>query len=148
MRTTDELQSPPGGLLMADKDTVSEASIAAADHASRHWTAANVEGPIAIGSELHKQVTCLMFRETFNPYKPSIIDWPKLSCDARDRLVHLPIWDIAVQTEGKARLRMISYANSIADDEWCAAIGTNGWEEGRHKVDVQPAPGVWHLAGA
>jgi hypothetical protein len=64
---------------MADKDTVSEARIAAADHAARHW-------------------------------------------------------DIAVQTEGKARLRMISYANSMGEEEWCAAIGLNGWEEGRHKV--------------
>jgi hypothetical protein len=130
----DELQAPPGGLQMADKDTVSEAMVAAADHASRHWTAANVMGPIAIGSDLHKQVTCRMFRETFNPYKPSIIDWPNLSPEARDRLVRLPIWDIAVQTEGKARLRMISYANSTVHEEWCAAIGLNGWEEGRHKV--------------
>ena len=135
MKTADnKLQPPPGGLQMADKDTVSEASVAAADHGSRHWIADTVTGPIAIGSDLHKQVTCRMFRETFNPYKPSIIDWPKLSAEARDRLVHLPIWDIAVQTEGKARLRMISYANSMADEEWCAAIGLNGWEEGRHKV--------------
>jgi hypothetical protein len=119
---------------MADQHSVSEASIAAADHASRHWTAAYVKGSIAIGSELHKQVTCRMFRETFNPYKPSIIDWPKLSAEARDRLVNLPIWDIAVQTEGKARLRMTSYANSQPDQEWRSAIGLNGWEEGRHKV--------------
>jgi hypothetical protein len=75
-----------------------------------------------------------MFRETFNPYKPSIIDWPKLSPEARERLVTLPIWDIAVQTEGKARLRMLSYANSSADADWRDAITLNGWEEGRHKV--------------
>jgi hypothetical protein len=129
----DELQPPPGGLRMVDKDSVSVASVAAADHASRHWTA-DLSGPIPIGSDLHKQVTCRMFRETFNPYKPSIIDWPKLSAEARERLVNLPIWDIAVQTEGKARLRMISYANSLADADWRGAIGVNGWEEGRHKV--------------
>lgn len=119
---------------MADKDAVSEASIAAADHNSRYWTAANVKGPIAVGSALHRQVTCRMFRETFNPYKPSIIDWPMLSSEAKGRLVRLPIWNIAVQTEGKARLRMISYANSLGDQEWCTAIGLNGWEEGRHKI--------------
>ena len=43
-----------------------------------------------------------MFRDTFNPYKPAVIDWPKLDAEARDRLVSLPIWDIAVQTEDKA----------------------------------------------
>jgi len=75
-----------------------------------------------------------MFRETFNPYKPSIIDWPELSLEARDRLVNLPIWDIAVQTEGKARLRMLSYARAVADPDWHDAIELNGWEEGRHKV--------------
>ena len=75
---------------MVDKDSVSVASVAAADHASRHWTT-DVTGLIPIGSDLHKQVTCRMFRETFNPYKPSIIDWPKLSAEARERLVNLPI---------------------------------------------------------
>jgi len=129
----NELQSPPGGLQLADKDSVSAASVAAADHVARHWTA-DVVGPILIGSDLHKRVTCRMFRETFNPYKPTIIDWPELTPEARDRLVNLPIWDIAVQTEGKARLRMISYANSVTDPDWCGAIGLNGWEEGRHKV--------------
>ena len=38
-----------------------------------------------------------------------------------------------MQTEGKARLRMLSYANSLQDTEWRDAIGQNGWEEGRHK---------------
>ena len=128
-----ELQPPPGGLQLADEHTVSEASIAAADHNSRHWTAGDVEGRIAVGSTLHRRVTCRMFRETFNPYKPSILDWPMLSSEAQDRLIHLPIWNIAVQTEGKARLRMISYANSLVDEEWRIAIGLNGWEEGRHK---------------
>ncbi len=74
-----------------------------------------------------------MFRDTFNPYKPTIIDWPKLSDEERDRLVNLPIWDIAVQTEGKARLRMLSYANSLSDPAWHEAIALNAWEEGRHK---------------
>jgi hypothetical protein len=74
-----------------------------------------------------------MFQETFNPYKPSVIEWPKLSEAARTRLVSLPIWDIAVQTEGKARLRMAAYADSLDDPDWRAAIGQNAWEENRHK---------------
>jgi hypothetical protein len=35
-----------------------------------------------------------------------MIDWPKMSPDALTRLMGLPIWDIVVLTEGKARLRM------------------------------------------
>ncbi len=90
-------------------------------------------GALTPGTEAHKQAVGRMFRDTFNPYKPTIIDWPKLSDDERDRLVALPIWDIAVQTEGKARLRMLSYANSLSDPVWHDAIALNGWEEGRHK---------------
>ncbi len=106
--------------------------IAAADSAARQW-ASNHQGAIPFGSELHKQTVCRMFQETFNPYKPSIIDWPVLTPEARDRLINLPIWDIAVQTEGKARLRMLSYGRSLTDPDWRQAIELNGWEEGRHK---------------
>jgi hypothetical protein len=106
--------------------------VAAADHAARHWTCA-ISGALPVGSDLHRDATGRMFRETFNPYRPSIIDWPKLSPDALARLTSLPIWDIAVQTEGKARLRMQAYARSLADPVWREAIEQNAWEEGRHK---------------
>jgi hypothetical protein len=125
---------PPDGLALPDELSVSSAGIAAADRAARCWTATEIAGQITIGSDLHKQITCRMFHETFNPYKPSIIDWPKLSPEARDRLINLPIWNIAVQTEGKASLRMMAYANDVTDLDWKAAIGLNGWEEGRHKA--------------
>ncbi len=129
----DTLDPPPGGLLLGQRGMAGPETLAAADAASRHWVAAEA-GPIPIGSALHRQVACRMFRETFNPYKPSIIDWPVLTLEARNRLVTLPIWDIAVQTEGKARQRMLSYAASLADPVWHAAIELNGWEEGRHKT--------------
>ena len=74
-----------------------------------------------------------MFHETFNPYKPSVIDWPRLDPAALHRLTSLPIWDIAVQTEGKARLRMQRYAESLRDKAWQDALAQNAWEEGRHK---------------
>lgn len=74
-----------------------------------------------------------MFDETFNPYKPAVIDWPTLDPPARERLIALPIWDIAVQTEGKARLRMATYARTLDDAEMAEAIALNAWEEGRHK---------------
>jgi hypothetical protein len=104
----------------------------AADHAARHWVW-QASGGLLIGSDAHRDAVCRMFRDTFNPYRPSIIDWPQLSPDALTRLTDLPIWDIAVQTEGKARLRMLAYGRSLVDPVWREAIERNAWEEGRHK---------------
>jgi len=109
-----------------------DAAVKAADRAARIWSAPEA-GPIAPGSEAHKATFCRMLLDTHNPYKPSIIDWPELDAEARNRLVGLPIWDIAVQTEGKARLRVLSYANMIADPLLRRAVELNGFEEGRHK---------------
>ncbi len=108
------------------------AAVEAADRRSRHWTSSH-EGVLRPGSEAHKRESSRMFHETFNPYRPSVIAWPKLSTEAHQRVISLPIWDIAVQTEGKARLRMAAYASSIADREMKAAIALNAWEENRHK---------------
>jgi hypothetical protein len=126
-----DLAEPPGGLALGDHGHSDPQAIALADHRARHWTA---PAPFRIGSDAHRAAVAQMFRDTFNPYKPSIIDWPKLSDEERDRLVSLPIWDIAVQTEGKARIRMLSYARSLRDAAWRDTIELNGWEEGRHKT--------------
>jgi hypothetical protein len=56
-----------------------------------------------------------------------------MDAEARDRLVGLPIWDIAVQTEGKARQRVLSYAAGIEDVLLRRAVELDGFEEGRHK---------------
>ncbi len=109
-----------------------DAAVRAADRAARIW-AATESGPITPGSEAHKVAFCQMLLDTHNPYKPSIIDWPVLDPDARDRLVGLPIWDIAVQTEGKARLRVLSYADLVDDPLLRRAVELDGFEEGRHK---------------
>jgi hypothetical protein len=90
-------------------------------------------GPIRLGSEAHKTLFCRTLLDSFNPYKPAVIDWPKLDSDARDRLVSLPIWDIAVQTEGRARLNVASYASVTPDPLLRKAIELNAFEEGRHK---------------
>jgi hypothetical protein len=90
-------------------------------------------GPIRFGSEAHKTLFCRTLLDTFNPYKPAVIDWPKLDDEARDRLVALPIWDIAVQTEGRARLNVASYAAVTEDPLLRKAIALNAFEEGRHK---------------
>jgi len=108
------------------------ATVAAADQTARHWLWPQ-PGPLPVGSDAHRDAACRMFLETVNPYRPSVIDWPKLTDEARARLISLPIWDIAVQTEGKARLRMLAYSQSVADPAWREAIGRNAWEENRHK---------------
>ncbi|MCW2239197.1 ferritin-like domain-containing protein [Azospirillum canadense] len=128
-----ELSPPPGGLQLASVAILDKALIAAADHAARYWTSAD-PGPLRPGTEAHTRAVAHMFRETFNPYKPTVIDWPHLDVEARERLISLPIWDIAVQTEGKARIRMLAYAHSLADPLWRESIELNGWEEGRHKM--------------
>jgi hypothetical protein len=106
--------------------------IAAADTAARRWNAAG-EGEIRPGSARHKTAFCRMLLDTHNPYKPAVIAWPKLDPEARCRLVSLPIWDIAVQTEGKASTRVRTYGGQIADPLLKEAVLLNGFEEGRHK---------------
>lgn len=92
-----------------------------------------IGGPIRRGSEEHKRLFCRTLLDTFNPYKPAVIDWPQLDSQTRGRLVTLPIWDIAVQTEGRARLNVASYAAVTPDPLLRAAIELNAFEEGRHK---------------
>jgi hypothetical protein len=108
------------------------AEVRAADRAARAWEADEC-GPIVLGSEAHKRAFCRMLLDTHNPYRPSIVDWPALDPEARDRLVNLPIWDIAMQTEGNASLRVLSYANIVADPLLREAIEIDGFEETRHK---------------
>ena len=91
------------------------------------------EGRIRLGSEEHKALFCRTLLDTFDPYKPAVIDWPALDHDARGRLVSLPIWDIAVQTEGRARLNVATYAATVSDPLLRKAIDLNAFEEGRHK---------------
>ncbi len=117
----DDLPPPP-----------SEAAVEEADYRSRHWSSP-IPGPLKPGSPEHKRAVADMFRETFNPYRPSVINWPKLDPVTLKRVTSLPIWDIAVQTEGKARLRMAAYANLVTDPDMKDAISRNAWEENRHK---------------
>jgi hypothetical protein len=90
-------------------------------------------GPLRLGSEEHKKLFCRTLLTTFNPYKPAIIDWPPLDPDARDRITGLPIWDIAVQTEGRAGIRVSTYGEAVSDPVLRTAIDLNAFEERRHK---------------
>ncbi len=113
-------------------DFASDVIVEAADHTARHWTSTEV-GELRAGSDEHKQAICAMFRETFNPYRPSVMVWPILSPEELRRLKSLPIWDIAVQTEDRARLHFATYAQSVADPDMRATIMLNAWEENRHR---------------
>jgi hypothetical protein len=90
-------------------------------------------GPIRFGSEAHKILFCRTLLDTFDPYKPAVIDWPKLDKEAQDRITALPIWDIAVQTENRAGLNVCTYAEEIADPLLRKAVELNGFEERRHR---------------
>ena len=113
-------------------DAITPAIIQAADQISRHWTSAQA-GVLRPGSEAHKREVCRMFRETFNPYRPTVIAWPELNPEELRRVKSLPIWDIALHTEGRARLRFAAYAGTLADPDMRDAIMLNAWEENRHK---------------
>ena len=108
-------------------------TIADADHAMRNWSGPD-PGRIEIGSEAHKRLFCRMLLETHNPYKPTVIDWPQLSPEALHRVTSLPIWDIAVQTEGRASIRVKTFAGTVRDPLLREALDMDGGEEARHKV--------------
>jgi hypothetical protein len=87
-----------------------------------------------LGSEAHKALFCNQLLETHDPYKPAIIDWPKLDEETRGRIVSLPIWDIAVQTEEKAGWNVRSYGARITDPLLKSAVAMDAFEESRHKL--------------
>jgi hypothetical protein len=91
------------------------------------------DGPIRTGSDEHKRLFCKTLLDTFNPYRPAVIDWPKLEKGAQDRITGLPIWDIAVQTENRAGLYVGTYAEGVSDPLLRKAIELNGFEERRHR---------------
>lgn len=103
------------------------------------------DGPIPLGSEAHKILFCRALLETHDPYRPALIDWPTLEPDTRDKIVSLPIWDIAVATEGRAGMNVKTYGEDIADPLLKAAVDMNGFEESRHKIvlaDMVQAYGI------
>ncbi|CAB3750340.1 ferritin-like domain-containing protein [Paraburkholderia solisilvae] len=112
-------------------DTLTDTD-AAHDHALRHWTFRD-QTRMRPGSDAHKQMFCRMLLETHNPYKPAVLDWPPLDPDALRRLTSLPIWDIAVQTEGRASIRVSTYAATLSDPLLREAIEMDAAEEARHK---------------
>src|SRR5215471_3716818 len=91
------------------------------------------DGPIRFGSDEHKRLFCKTLLDTHDPYKPAVLDWPKLGEEAEKRITSLPIWDIAVQTENRAGLNVCTYAEGVRDLLLRKAIELNGFEERRHR---------------
>jgi hypothetical protein len=134
---------------------MSDAAINQADWTMRNWAGPDPSNRIRIGSEQHKQLFCRMLLDTHNPYKPAVIDWPKLAPDALKRITSLPIWDIAVQTEGRASIRVKTFAERVRDPLLRSALDLDANEEARHKVvlsrlvetyDIPLAPEPAYLA--
>jgi hypothetical protein len=112
---------------------------------------ARPDGAIRLGSEEHLRLLCLELLETHDPYKPSVIDWPALDEDTRGRITSLPIWDIAVQTEGRAGLNVKTFGERCCTGLLQEAVMMNAFEESRHKqvlanmvefygITLQPEP--------
>lgn len=89
--------------------------------------------PLSYGSKEHKEAFCRMLLDTFDPYKPAVIDWPPLEPDALQRLTSLPFWDVAVQTEGYASARVQRLADTLSDPLLKEAVALDAFEEARHK---------------
>jgi hypothetical protein len=90
-------------------------------------------GDFRVGSDQHKTLFCRMFLDSYDPYKPAVIDWPKLEPAALQRLTSLPFWDIAISTEESASRRMDAMSAASDDPLIREAIALNAFEERRHK---------------
>jgi hypothetical protein len=101
--------------------------------------------PIRRGSRDHLELLCHALLDTHDPYRPALIHWPTLDEETRNRIVSLPIWDIAVATEGRAGMNVRTYGEGISDPLLKAAIDMNAYEESRHKMvlaDMVAAYGI------
>ena len=112
---------------------MSQAAILAADSGSRDWRALRPMGAIRLGSNEHLRLFCLELLETHDPYRPAILDWPALSPEALNRIISLPIWNMAVQKEGFASVSVKAFADTVKDPLLRQAVDLDAREELRHK---------------
>src|SRR5437899_10404246 len=109
-------------------------AVPAPDLSRQGKRSAKPAGRIRLGSDDHLRLFCLELLETHDPYKPAVIDWPRLDDVTRNRIVSLPIWDIAVQTEGRAGMNVKTFGARLAASLLKEAVDMNAFEESRHKV--------------
>jgi len=101
--------------------------------------------PIQLGSDAHLALMCRMLLDTHDPYKPALIDWPTLEPETQDRITGLPIWDMAVQTEGRTGLFVATFAETVRHPLLKVAVEMDAFEERRHKIvlaDMVAAYGI------
>ncbi|WBO22991.1 ferritin-like domain-containing protein [Sphingomonas abietis] len=101
--------------------------------------------PVKLGSEAHLRLMCRMLLDTHDPYRPALIEWPVLEEEPRAKIVSLPIWDMAVQTEGRTGLFVKTFGETLTDPLLKAAVDMDAFEESRHKVvlaDMVKAYGI------
>lgn len=91
-------------------------------------------GPVRLGSAEHLTLFSRMLLDTHDPYRPAIIDWPELDPEVRDKIVSLPIWDMAVQTEGRTGMFVKTFAETIREPLLKSAVEMDAFEERRHKL--------------
>jgi hypothetical protein len=111
---------------------MSESVVATADYNARNWDYP-VPGKIEVGTDDHFKMLTQLLKATYNPYKPSVLNWPKLDPETLSRITSLPIWDIAVQTEIKASMRIENYAKSVPNAALRQALQHMAGEEARHR---------------
>ncbi|NIJ07855.1 hypothetical protein FHS31_001465 [Sphingomonas vulcanisoli] len=90
--------------------------------------------PIKRGSREHLALMCRTLLDTHDPYKPALIDWPKLTPEVQAKIVSLPIWDMAVQTEGRTGLFVKTFGETVKDPLLKSAVEMDAFEESRHKI--------------
>ncbi len=131
-------------------ETAPDEAVAKADFDARHWVFPTA-GKIRPGDALHFAMLTRLLTETYNPYKPAVLNWPKLAPETLARITSLPIWDIAVQTEIKASMRIEAYARTLPAPALRAALLHMAGEEARHRdvlsrlvaaydIPMQPEP--------
>jgi hypothetical protein len=111
---------------------MSESVVATADYNARNWDYP-VPGKIQVGTDEHFKMLTQLLKATYNPYKPSVLNWPKLDPETLSRITSLPIWDIAVQTEIKASMRIEHYAKTVPNAALRQALQHMAGEESRHR---------------
>jgi hypothetical protein len=112
---------------------MSDLAIPAPDLGRQGRRGARPEGRIPLGSEAHLRLFCLELLETHDPYRPAVLDWPELDAETKAKLLALPIWDIAVQTEGKAGINVKTFADRLGAGLLKEAVEMDAFEESRHK---------------
>jgi hypothetical protein len=89
-------------------------------------------GTPAVGSEEHKELFCRTFIETHDPYDPGQVPLPDIGAESRARLLSLPIWDEAVNTERETARKVARMTEAESDPLLREAIALQGFEEHRH----------------